>query len=317
LFLQLQGANRVSDYRTVELQRFVVAFWFALSLELIFPGVTRSAALTESDHDWAAQNCATSARLGQQEKALCSAYEYQQADAKLNALYKQLKTLSAPGAWKLQVEEERVWVKERDDNCIEDSAKDKGSQDPQTSINTNGCLTLLTNKRVKLFEERIAALSQLPRQSQDQPTFAGGWDVWMCPAGVARDPEKCANFSIFLYEKAGQLCGAHIFATANASRLDEGGAPSIIGKSSGLEATVIAESSRSDPPVRLHVRMGLEKNRLHWEVISAEPSEGGSGEYLIPADVWLTRTLEPVFSDEFAAELKTACESPSPAFPTT
>jgi uncharacterized protein YecT (DUF1311 family) len=298
-----------SLYRTVELRRFVVVFGFAVSLGSVFPLATMSAETTGSNQEWAANHCATSAGLRGQEKAVCSAYAYQQADAKLNALYRKLKTLSDPEAWKLQVEEERAWVKERDDNCREeDGAKDEGSND------TNGCLALLTNQRVKFFEERIAAVSkQAGQTSQEQPTFAGGWTAWMCPPGAAHDPEHCASFEIFLYEKEGQLCGAHIFATANATRLDEGGAPSIIGKLNGPEADMIAQSGRSDPPVRMRVRMSLAKNGLHWKMVGMEPSQGGSGEYLIPEDVWLHSTFEHVFSEEFATELKTACEGPSPS----
>jgi uncharacterized protein YecT (DUF1311 family) len=274
--------------------------------------VATSAATKVADPGGVATHCATSTGLRGQEKAICSAYSYQQADAQLNALYGKLKSLSAPEAWKLQVEEERAWVKERDDTCKEEGgAEDKRLQD------TNGCLALLTNKRVKLFEERIEALSKQRGQTRGQQTFAGAWTARMCPAGVAQNPEKCASFDIFLYQKEGQLCGAHTFATANASRLDEGGAPSIIGKLDGLEADVTAQSGRSDPPVRMRVRMSLAKNRLHWKMVGMEPSQGGTGEYLIPEDVWLSSTFESVFSEDFAAELETVCEGPSPSLANT
>ena len=279
---------------------------FAVSSGAIRP-VTTSAETKGPDADWAAAHCPTSTGRRGQERAICSAYAYQQADAKLIALYRKLKSLSAPEAWKLQVEEERAWVKERDDACKEGG----GAEDKQDK---NGCLALLTSDRVKLFEERIETLSKQRGQTQRQRTFVGAWTAWMCPAGVAHDPEKCGNFGIFLYQKEGRLCGAHTFATANASRLDEGGAPSIIGKLNGLEADATVQSGRSDPPVRMRVRMSLAKNTLHWKIVGMEPSHGGTGEYLIPEDVWLTSTFEPVFSEDFAAELKTACERPSPSF---
>lgn len=75
-----------------------------------------------------------------------------------------------------------------------------------------------------------------------------------------------------------------------------------------------AQSGRSDPPVRMRVRMSLAKNSLHWKMVGMEPSRGGTADYLIPEDVWLSSTFERVFSKEFEAELKTACDGPSPSF---
>jgi len=272
--------------------------------------VARSTEAKVLDSDWAASHCPTSTGLRGQERAVCSAYAYQQADAKLNTLYRKLKSLSTPEAWKLQVEEERAWVKERDDTC-----KEQGSAEERSLQDTQGCLALLTVERVKVFEERIEALSKQRGQTQGQQAFAGAWTAWMCPAGVAHVPEKCANFDVFLYQKGERICGAHTFATANATRLDEGGAPSIIGKLDGVEANVTAQSSRSDPPVRMRVQMSFAKKKLPGKMVGMEPSRGGTGEYLIPEDVWLSSTFEPVFSEDFAAELKTACEGPSPSFP--
>ena len=82
---------------------------------------------------------------------------------------------------------------------------------------------------------------------------------------------------------------------------------------SGLQADVIVQSGRSDPPVRLRIRMILEKDRMHWKMVGMEPSQGGSDEYLIPEDLWLARDHDPVFSKEFASELEAACQSPSPS----
>lgn len=135
--------------------------------------------------DWAATHCATSTGLRGQERALCSAYAYQQADAKLNALYRKLKSLSTPEVWKLQVEEERAWVKERDDHCKEEGgAEDKSLQD------ADGCLALMTNSRVKLFEERIETLSRQRGETPMQKSFAGAWTAWMCPAGGSARSRK-------------------------------------------------------------------------------------------------------------------------------
>jgi uncharacterized protein YecT (DUF1311 family) len=297
----------------------------------MFPTSATCAEAPQFDEEWAAQHCAHPASLGEQEISTCMAYAYRQADAKLNALYKELKALSPPEAWKRLVADERAWIQQRDETCRAESGPEKtgpgeqgGTSHPLYSREMNRCLTRLTNERIKTFEAMSAQLPKHAESSasndtessaQKRPlTFAGGWTAWMCPPRVEPDPEKCANLGIYLYERHGQLCGAHTFATANATRLDEGGAPSILGKLNGPQAEVIVESGRSEPPVHLRVQISFAKEQLHWKIVGAEPSHGGSGEYLVPEDVWLRRDDEPVFSKEFAAELKAACESPSPSF---
>jgi hypothetical protein len=218
---------------------------------------------------------------------------YQQADAKLNALYGQLKSLSTPEAWKQWVAEERAWLKRRDETCGAGVRPD--NQD---------CLTRLTNERVGSFEKQIAELAK-----QVTTTFAGGWTAWHCPPKVTEDPEKCSNFTIFLYQRQGQLCGVHAYATVNASRVDEGVAPSILGKVTGPEADGVVQSGRADPPVRLRVQLSLVKDRLHWKTVGLE---GNDGDYLIPDDVWLSRERDAALAKD--ADLEAACQKPVPSF---
>jgi hypothetical protein len=68
--------------------------------------------------------------------------------------------------------------------------------------------------------------------------FEGSWSVWLCPTGVTQGADNCAQFELYLYESNGELCGAHAFASAEASRVDEGSAPSIVGKVAGYSADV-------------------------------------------------------------------------------
>jgi len=132
--------------------------------------------------------------------------------------------------------------------------------------------------------------------------FEGSWSVWLCPAGVAQSADNCARFELYIYESNGELCGAHAFASAGASRVDEGSAPSIVGKVAGYSADVAITSGRADPPVTLHARLTRSGTRLRWKRLDAP-----LGDYLIPEDVWLSRNKGPLFSSDFAYELRKAC----------
>ena len=239
---------------------------------------------------------------------------YQQADAKLNALYRQLKTLSSPEDWKIQVDEERKWIKARDAGCAEpEHTAPNGTQNSPATFDRDGCLRIQTEERVKVLEQRVAELSQRP--PGDHSLFAGGWSDWMCPAGVKEDPDRCGMFAIFLYDRTGKLCGLYSYVSAGAERADEGGTPSIIGQSSGTQATVVAQSDWSDPPVRVHAQLTLKDNRLHWKSGVVDIPQGASGEYWIPDDVWLNKTSDPIVTDKVMADLEVACDGPSPALP--
>jgi hypothetical protein len=140
------------------------------------------------------------------------------------------------------------------------------------------------------------------RADRPESVFQGGWAAWLCPRGVAHDPDKCSNFAVYLYAKDGKLCGAHTFASAGASRVDEGVAPSIVGTIVNSSADIEITSGRADPTITLHAQISHSQGRLHWRTL-----ESKSGDYLIPTDAWLTRSKTPVFSDEFAASLRSAC----------
>ena len=215
------------------------------------------------------------------------------------------------------MEEERKWIKERDAGCTgSESTAPNGTQNSQAVFDREGCLKIQTEDRVRVLEQRVAELSQRSQQPPgNRSLLAGGWSAWMCPAGVKEDPDRCANFGIYLYDRTGQLCGLYSYVSARAERADEGGTPSIIGQSSGTQATVVAQSDWSDPPVRVHAQLTLKDNRLHWKSGVVDIHQGGSGEYWIPDDVWLNRTFDPVVTDKAMADLKAACDRPSPALP--
>src|ERR1700676_4039037 len=143
----------------------------------------------------------------------------------------------------------------------------------------------------------FSAIVSRAAPNAEQPTnlFEGGWNAWLCPAGISQDPNKCGNFALYLYVANGKLCGAHAFATAGGGRTDEGSAPSIVGAIVGSSADIAITSGRADPPVTLRARMTRKGLRLHWKTLDSK-----LGDYLIPPDVWLTRDKSPVFSDEFA-----------------
>lgn len=276
------------EYRALNLSNWVLRACFALTPALLLPTTSHAA----------------------------PAQSYQQADANLNALYRQLKSLSSPEDWKIQVEEQRRWIKERDEACsATGSAAPNGTQDSQTASDREGCLRVQTEERVKVFEQRVAEFSRRP--SGDHSRLAGGWSAWMCPAGVKEDPDRCANFAIYLYDRAGQLCGLYTYVSARAEQADEGGTPSIIGQSNGTQATVIAQSDWSDPPVRVHAQLTLKDNSLHWKSGAVDIAKGSSGEHWIPDDVWLSRTFDSVVTGKIMEDLKSACARPSPALPGT
>lgn len=284
--MSTRGARRA--HRALKLSVWVFATCFALLPALLFSAATY-ATPTES---------------------------YQQADAKLNALYRQLKTLSSPEDWKTQVDEERKWIKERDEDCTEAESAPNGAQDSRTVFDREGCLRIHTEERVKVFEERVARLLQgSQRPSGEHSLLAGGWSAWMCPAGVKEDPDRCAMFAVFLYDRSGQLCGSYTYVSAGAEHADEGGAPSIVGRSNGTVATVVAQSDWSDPPVRVHAQMTFKDNRLHWKSGAVDTPKGSSGEYWIPDDVWLNRTFDSVVTGQVMTDLKAACDRPSPTLP--
>lgn len=141
-----------------------------------------------------------------------------------------------------------------------------------------------------------------PNPEQPSNLFKGGWNAWLCPAGISQDHNKCSHFIVYLYEANGKLCGAHAFATAGGNRTDDGSAPSIVGAIVGSSAEIAITSGRADPPVTIRARITRKGVRLRWKTLDSM-----QGDYLLSPDVWLTRDNSPVFSDEFALRLKAAC----------
>ena len=113
--------------------------------------------------------------------------------------------------------------------------------------------------------------------------LGGVWTGWQCPAGVRLDPGKCANFVLELFQKDGKLCGTHVYATAGASQMDEGGEmPSLIGEVADGAAAVTVQSGRS--PARIRAELKLANGRLQWRRLE------GEGDFLLPPAMQLTRS---------------------------
>lgn len=135
--------------------------------------------------------------------------------------------------------------------------------------------------------------------------FSGAWVAWICPSGVQRDSGKCSNFVLELHQKGDQLCGAHFFSTAGAERIDEGMAPSVLGDISNDVATVVAMSTRTNPPVKVRVEMKKSNGMLHWIRL-----EHPKGDYLLPNAARMSKSKsKTLFAPVFEQELKAACAS--------
>lgn len=135
--------------------------------------------------------------------------------------------------------------------------------------------------------------------------FSGAWVAWLCPSGAQRDSGQCSNFVLELFQKNDKLCGAHMFATAGAARMDEGAAPSITGDIENGAATIVAISSRALPPVHVRVEMKKLNGALQWQRLESPP-----GDYLLPLSTSLTKARsKTLFAPVFAQELKAACSS--------
>ncbi|HVL75873.1 MAG TPA: hypothetical protein VM406_07640 [Noviherbaspirillum sp.] len=133
--------------------------------------------------------------------------------------------------------------------------------------------------------------------------FNGAWVGWICPSGVERSSGQCANFVLELMEKDGTLCGTHMFATAGAERIDEGGAPSLTGEVTEAAASGVAVSTLGPQPVRVRVALRVDGNTLRWERL-----DNPSGETLLPKQARLTRSRSrTLFAPLFEQELRAAC----------
>jgi hypothetical protein len=153
----------------------------------------------------------------------------------------------------------------------------------------------------------IAALLLLPLPPAfaDDQDFSGAWVAWICPPGVQRDSGKCSNFVLELHQKGNKVCGAHVFSTAGAERIDEGAAPSITGDIADGVARVIVISSRTGRLVRVPVEMKKINGALQWQRLQNPP-----GDYLLPNSSRLSKAKSrTLFAPPFEQELKATCSS--------
>lgn len=135
--------------------------------------------------------------------------------------------------------------------------------------------------------------------------FSGAWIAWLCPEGVQRDSGQCSNFVLELHQQQDKLCGAHMYATAGAARVDEGAAPSVTGAVVDGTASVVVVSGRSSPPVSVRVEMKKVNGMLHWQRL-----ESPRGDYLMPLSARMTKSRsKTLFAPVFEHELKAACLS--------
>jgi hypothetical protein len=131
--------------------------------------------------------------------------------------------------------------------------------------------------------------------------FNGAWIAWLCPAGVQNDPVKCSTLVLELHQKQDRICGAHVFATAGATQLDEGPAPSIAGSVFNGIAIVSVESGRVTPPLKVQVEVKAMRGGLQWRRL-----DNPEGDYLLPLSARLSKSrhgslFHPVFGQKLGA----------------
>lgn len=139
----------------------------------------------------------------------------------------------------------------------------------------------------------------------DSQDFAGVWTGWQCPSGLQPQSGKCANFVLELHQKQERLCGSHMFATAGATQVDEGSAPSITGMIANGTASIIVESSGRKEPVQAKAELSIVKGKLFWKRL-----ENPGGAYLLPQSMHLNRSRHgTLFTPTFEQQLKAVCSS--------
>lgn len=136
--------------------------------------------------------------------------------------------------------------------------------------------------------------------ASDDKDFSGAWTGWQCPAGVTSQSGKCANFVLEIFQKENQICGSHVYATAGAQQIDEGGAPSISGTVTDGVASVMVESGKA-PPIQIQAELSLSGGKLRWKRLDSP-----EGNYLLPLSAQLTRSkhgtlLHPFFEQRLKA----------------
>jgi hypothetical protein len=138
--------------------------------------------------------------------------------------------------------------------------------------------------------------------------FSGVWTGWQCPPGQSPQSGRCANLVLELHQRQDRVCGSHIFATAGATHIDEGNAPSITGSIGGNGiASVVVESTGLRQPVQASVELSLVKGKLQWKRLD-QPG----GTYILPQTMHLTRSKHgTLFTPTFEHQLKAVCSTVS------
>lgn len=138
-----------------------------------------------------------------------------------------------------------------------------------------------------------------------QADYAGAWQAWLCPEGLQRDSGRCSTFVVELHQKDGRLCGSHMFSNADASRIDEGGAPSISGEVRGETAEIVLTSTFGKTPLQIRGELRRTGNNLQWQRLDAP-----RGEFLLPQKARLMKAKKKtLFAPVFEQELQAICLS--------
>lgn len=136
--------------------------------------------------------------------------------------------------------------------------------------------------------------------------FSGVWTAPVCPPGIKYAPGKCSQFVLELFQKQDRVCGSHVFATASASMVDEGGSnPSISGNISSDTASVNLLSSRgkAQVPVSAELTLAASANSLQWK----RTDKPGRDDLLPPAATFTRSRHKTLFNPVFAQQLSAAC----------
>lgn len=152
---------------------------------------------------------------------------------------------------------------------------------------------------------QVAQVAQGAPQPAQVADFSGAWQGWLCPEGMQRDSGRCSTFVLELHQKEGRLCGTHTFSTADASRVDEGGVPSVSGEIKGDTAQVTVTSTFSRTPVTVRAELARTGSALQWQRLDAP-----RGDFLLPQKARLTRAKKKsLFAPVFEQELRAICLS--------
>lgn len=158
--------------------------------------------------------------------------------------------------------------------------------------------------RLPLLLSLLAPLTTFAASAFPGP-FTGAWTGHVCPLAGMNDLSRCSSFFLQLYQKNGRLCGTHLFATAGAKQMDEGGTPSILAQLEDRSARGEVESTRASPAMRIPVTLLVEAGELRWQ-----RTENPPGDYLLPRSITLTRSQKgSMLSASFEQRLAASCSA--------